>query len=276
MLQNLSFEVAEAPVLYDFNGNQLQSKTHKCMIKAETGEQLSVMKNSYNAMLTADFMETTERMKEISGFEIAGYSEIDGGRIILSHLKNTIEDFTIGGHKIDDYLVLGNSFDGRYSFFLGTSTVLLRCKNQFSRLTRAEKVRNTKSAPKKREELLRGLEIYFTERKKMYQNFEKMRDIKVDAAVRELALDYIFQVSQEDRLEGKVSTRKQNTIEEVSNWVITESGELGDNAWGLLNGVTYWTTHVKEQKDNSFGNLFGTNSRVNERAYDFAKQLVLS
>lgn len=120
----LDFEIVESPVLYKANGDVLKpSNTHKVIYRDDTGDVLSVMKNTYHPMLNQHFTESTEQMKEISGFDIAGYSTFDGGRIVFSHLKNTLEDFTIGGHKIDDYLVLGSSFDGRYPFL----SVLQQC-----------------------------------------------------------------------------------------------------------------------------------------------------
>jgi len=274
MLDKLTFEIQESPVLYSIDGEILTSKTHKIISKTESNSVLSVMKNSYNPMMNQDFMETTERMKEISGFSFEGYSEIDNGRIILSHLKNTIQDFKINDHKIDDYLLMGSSFDGRYSFFVGTTTELLRCKNQFSHITHAEKVRHTKSAPKKREDLMRSLEIYFKSREAMYMNFAQMTKVKIDPILKQKAMDYILQVSQEDRLAGTISTRKLNLMEVLDQNISIEMGDLGNNAWALLNGTTKYTTHTRQQKDTMFGNVFGTNAEINDRAYKFALQLM--
>lgn len=275
MLDKLSFEVVESPIFYkgsDIYTPDLEIKGYKAITK-DTGGVISVMKSSYNPMLNEHFMETTERMGEISGFKFSGYSEIDGGRIILSHLKNDMENFTIGGHKIEDYLVLGSSFDGRYPFFIGTSTVLLRCKNQFSKLSRVEKVRHTKSSPKKRDELMKGLEIYFATRRKMYQNFEQMIQVEVDPILKQKALDYVLSISEEDRLGDNISTRKQNQLNLLSSLVDFESGELGQNMWACLNGVSKYTTHHMESKNESFGNLFGTKAEINNRIYEYATSL---
>lgn len=272
MLQKLTFEVQQSPVLYSIDGETLTSKTHKVISKSESNIPLSVMKNSYNPMMNQDFTETTERMQEISGFSFEGYSEIDNGRIILSHLKNNLQDFSINGNKIDDYLLMGSSFDGRYSFFVGTTTVLLRCKNQFSHITQAEKVRHTKSAPKRREDLMKSLEVYFQARKMMYSNFEEMTKIKVDPILKQKAIDYILQVSQEDRIAGTISTRKLNIMEVLDQNISYEMGDLGQNMWGLFNGVTKWSTHERTQKESIFGNVFGSNAIVNDRAHDFAKR----
>lgn len=274
-MEKLNFEIVERPVL--FTGIDEQVKTlnsHKVILRDDTNQVLSVMKSSYHPMTNGHFMESTERMKEISGFDISGYSTFDDGRIVLSHLKNNLENFEIGGHKIEDYLVLGSSFDGRYPFFVGTSTVFLRCKNQFSKLNKVQKVRHTKSSPQKIDDLYRTLEVYFNNRKKMYENFEKMREVKLDPIAKQLAMDYFLSVSKEDRLADEVSTRKTNQMEVLRNSVFTEINDLGDNLFAIFNGATRYTTHELNTKEKSFGNLFGTPAEINKRAYEYALQLV--
>ena len=88
MLEKLSFEIKSAPVLYNVDGTVLNSGSHKVLYRSDNNSELSVMKNSYTPLLNQHFMETTERMSEISGFPIQGYSEFKGGSVVLSHLKN--------------------------------------------------------------------------------------------------------------------------------------------------------------------------------------------
>ena len=275
-LDALSFEIQESPVLYSHNGQIITSKNYKVISRSDNGEEISTMKNSYLPMYNSHFTESTERMAEISGFKIEGYSELDGGRIIFSHLKNTIEDFRIGGNKIDDYLLLGSSFDGRFPFFIGTTTNFIRCQNQFSQISKVEKIRHTKSAPKRVDELLRSLEIYFQTRQTMYENFERMGNVKIDEATKQLAMDYVLQISKEDRLAGEISTRKLNQLGVLNNSVITEFNDLGQNLFGLFNGVTRYTTHELNIKERSFGNIFGTAAEINKKAYNHSLELMLS
>lgn len=268
MLQELTFEIKESPVLYDHNGQVITSDSHKVIAK-ENGNMLSVMKNSYNPMFNKDFTESVNRMQDVSGFNVEGYTEMDGGRIILAHLKNNGE-FEIKGNKIEDYLVMGSSFDGRYPFFIGTTTKVIWCQNQFSKISKLEKVRHTKSAPKKREELMVGLEIYFQNKRKIYENFESMIKVEVDEEVVKMAQDYILNVSKGDRLDGKISTRKTNQLQLLDNAMLIELEHFGMNMFGIFNGATRYSTHSINQKEQSFGNIFGTVATINDRAYQFA------
>lgn len=273
MKEKLSFEIQETPVLYNYAGEVVNSNSHKAII-SEHGNLLSVMKNSYNPMYNSDFMESVDRMSEISGFDLKGYSEFKGGRVVLGFLKNNSDSFSIGDHKIEDYLVLGSSHDGTWPFFIGTSTMLIRCTNAFSQISKMERVRHTKSAPKRREELFQALQIYFAHRKQMYENLEKMMYVKVDQSIIEDAQNYILQVSNEDRMDNKISTRKMNQMEMLTSDMISEMNDVGYNAFGLFQGVTKYTSHTVKQKEEVFGNIFGTVAHVNDRAYKFSMSLV--
>lgn len=275
MLKELSFEAAESPVIYDVNGKVYESESHKVIHKVENpADVLSVMKNSYQPLYNSDFMESVDRLAEISGLPIEGYSEFSGGKIVLGFLKNTIEKFEIGGHPIDDYLMVGSSFDGRYPFFVGTTTMLIRCQNQFSRISQIQKIRHTVSAPLKREELFQTLETYFLSRKIMYENFNKLIKVDISPEIRQMAVDAIMKVSEEDRLDEKISARKLNLINTLETNIDTEFADLGENAWALFNGVTRFTTHSLNTKERVFGNVFGSPAEYNNRAYKHLLQMV--
>ena len=273
MKEKLSFEIKETPVLFNHNGEVITDTAHKAII-TEGGKMLSVMKSSYNPMYNGDFMESVERMSEISGFDISGYNEFKSGRVVLGFLKNNSDTFNVGDHKIEDYLVLGSSHDGTWPFFIGTSTILVRCTNAFSQISKMERVRHTKSAPKKREELFQALQVYFKHRQQMYENMEKLMYVKVDESIINDAKDYILRVSAEDRMDNKISTRKLNQIELLTADMITEMEDVGYNAFGMFQGVTKYTSHTVNQKEKVFGNIFGSVAHTNKRAYEFTTALI--
>ena len=270
MNTTLSFEIQESPVLYNIDGSILTSETHKVLSRSDNNRVISVMKNTYHPLLNEHFMESTEKMREISGFEFAGYNEISGGQIVVSNLKNNLGDFNIGGHPADDYLVLGSSFDGRYPFFIGTIGSMLWCKNQWSKISRLEKVRHTKSSPRRIDELIRSLEIYFLNRKLMLKDFNRMLEYEVDEQTKRLAADYIMGISKEDRLENKISTRKLNQLETFELAMGKNMEHFGNNLFGVFQSATWYSSHDLTQKESIFGNLFGTPAEINDRAYRFA------
>lgn len=272
-MEKLSFEAVKQPLVYELGGRMIKSEEFSAITRSDDDYLLSVVKNSYAPIYNEELTEMTERISEISGFEVTDYSEFGHGRIVFSHLKNTHSDFAIGGCKIDDYLLLGNSFDGSYPFFIGTTTNLLRCKNQFSRIRKAESVRHTTYNKNKRDQLMKTLEIYFEQRKQMYADFNRMREVKVDEKTKQLAIDYVLQLNREETLD-KMHTRTLNRLDLVNSDLALEMNDLGNNLWGMFNGFTKYTTHDLKKKEPTFGNLFGNAFDVNKRAYDFAVNLI--
>ena len=270
--KELNWEIKEKKV---FQGDVIgfdEITTHKAITRGDSGSTLSVMKKSYSPMSNSEFMDVVAKMQEISGFKLAGFTEIKGGKKVIGFLENDIVDLFVGGKKIKDYFLLGNSFDGSTSFFTGTSTVLIRCQNQFSQIDILQKIRHTGSISTKLEEYYIYLDSYFAKRKKLYETFEKMGDLSFSEELRERMIKFVLSAEEKDG--KKISAQKQNQIDALRECVLSEMADLGSNLFGAFNGVTKYTTHELKVKSPSFGNLFGIQSTINDKAFDFASNLL--
>ena len=254
----------------DFTTNWNQVPGYKAISRNDSGQCLSVMKNSYSPMTNAEFLDTVSKIKEISGFQLAGFNEFKGGKKVLAFLENNRDDFYIGGHKIKDFFLLGNSFDGSSSFFQGTSTELIRCENQFSKIETLTKIRHTKSIGRKLEEYYVYLDSYFNQRGELYKTFERAGEFKLTEELQEKMINFVLGIK--DPLRAELSTYKQNQIEMLRNNMLSEAKDLGENLWAAFNGVTKFTTHDLVSKNPTFGNVFGIQADINNKAINFVNQ----
>ena len=133
LVKALDFELVTQPAAYFHNGEVRLSNKHQLISRSDDGTALSVMSSNYHPMLVSHFEESTQRLSEISGYSIVGYQQFQEGRVILSFLENTRKQ-EAAGFPIEDYIVVGSSVDGTRPFFVGTSTILIRCTNAFSRI----------------------------------------------------------------------------------------------------------------------------------------------
>jgi hypothetical protein len=62
--------------------------------------------------------------------------------------------------------------------------------------------------------------------------------------------------------------------DEMKESIQSEMKDLGKNAWGLFNGVTYYTSHRMRRGNAGFGNTNGTAQQLNARAWEYCKKLV--
>lgn len=273
--KNFGWEVETKPVSFlNDDGNLVTDENYKMVIRNDDQSVLSVMKKGYYPMSIENFEESAYRMQEISGFPLLGFQEFMDGRITLAILKNNQESLSIGDFPIDDYLVMGSSFNGDKPFFVGTSTILIRCQNAFSKINSMESIRHTKNSPQRREVLFGYLKDYFENRKLLYSNMTNMLSVKVDEATK---LNFVNKVLQIPTLtSGKeLHSRTRNRIEELVQCIDSEMNDVGQNVFGLFQGVTKYTTHnLKSRVDGSFGNLLGTADLYNQRAYSLSTELL--
>ena len=72
----------------------------------------------------------------------------------------------------------------------------------------------------------------------------------------------------------ELATRTINRRQELLTNIESETKELGNNVFGLFQGLTKYTTHtLKTRKEAPFGNLIGTANDLNQRGYKFALSL---
>jgi hypothetical protein len=248
---------------------------YNVITRNDNGNVLAVAKSSYTPMLNSEFIDVAGKIQEISGFELIGFNEFKKGKRVLGFLKNNRENFYIGNHEIKSFLLIGNSFDGSSSFFQGTSSLLIRCQNQFSQIQVHNKIRHTKQIKTKLEEFYFYLESYFKQNKDLLNNFEKLGDIKLTEELREKMISFVLDVKEVT--DKELSARKQKQIDLLRNSMFREIKDLGDNMFGAFQGVTFYTTHELSTRESAFGNVFGAPATINNRALEFAnKQLVLS
>lgn len=271
--ENINWEVQSQSPSYFFGEETRFSPKHMLFSRSDNGNVLSVMSEKYTPMRVNDFIESTNRLSEISEFPLVGFQEFNGGKTLLSILKNPSPQESVQ-IPIEDYVVVGTSFDGSKPFFVGTSTVLIRCQNAFSRINLLDTVKHTKSSPARREELIKYFMTYVSERKTLDSDFEQMMKVKISEQERvEFAKHMLSLIDEAPEL----PTRTQNRLQEIDECIVTEMKEMGRNAFSLFQGITRYTTHNFKTRvgvEESFGNLFGQKAYYNNKAYLRCKEYI--
>lgn len=246
--------------------------SYKAIVNGATNEVLNIPKQGYTPLQNSKLEEAAHMMAKASNGTIEGFETFKGGRKVLAFVK--AEHFTgkINGNEINDYIVIGNSHDGSSSIFIGTSTTLLRCANQFSSIQRDFSIRHSGEIAIKFDEAIQHYKRYYSQKEVMYKNFEDMSKVKIDKGLITSLTDRLFDVDRKLLVkEGNdISSRKQNQLDGFKGSLEKEMTDLGSNLWGFFNAVTHYTTHVKggefTDKNNSFGNVVGSNANFNKKA----------
>lgn len=291
MQQTIDWDIEKRPLTDAANGNPIPgwsriAKNTDIILNQEAVDNdgaepilgnptFHIAKNSYNPPTTEEFQQYYHELAEMTGFKPQGFQEWRDGMRIFGYLKNEGEKFDIDGHQIDDYLLIGVGYGGNTSFFIGSVNQLLRCENQFGLINRTWKIRNSSGRQLKTHELLQGFKEHMQVRDNMFETFRRFKDVKIDHDLIVAAKRRIMEMEDEEKV-ADLGTRRKNQYEALTAALIGETQDLGNNLWGLFNGVTKFTTHSLvsgNEKKNIFGNVVGGENRhkKNRLAYELCK-----
>jgi hypothetical protein len=245
---------------------------YKAITRSDNGSVLHVAKDSYTPTLNARLMDVVAKIHETTGMPFQGVGEVKGGKKIIAFLQAN-EGQDLLGFKMKNYMSVGNSHDGTSGFFIGTTNVMARCENQFSKVNQKMKVFHTKNHDVKIEEILFYLKAYKLEQEKLYKKMEDYSKVKISSDIKEALVKRLLRQERPDV--KKVGKKKEGDMLEFLFSIERECNDLGDNVFGLFQGVTHYTTHIRKTKeDKIFGNILGEMAKMNEKAMEFCDALV--
>lgn len=227
------------------------------MVREDNNTILGVNGDGYNPYQNHELLELMFKISNQSGLQVHSGGSFGGGQKVFIQLKGN--DLKIGTDTVKGFLTTFNSFDGTTALGFGNSNITVSCLNTFwaGYATMKNKVRHTANMRPKIEELLRQLELAVIAENEIFANIKRISEVKMDAKVKQLVIDKLFDLSKEEKL-ADISTAKQN---KMARFYLDLNGELqtkGETLWGLFSGVTKYTTHsMKNGKDNSEGKIFG-------------------
>lgn len=283
-----SWDIDQKGIL-DMHGKEI--KGYKHITRNDNGSSIAVMKDSFHPMTTEQFSETAYAVAKTIGGTINVFKDWDTtdreknigeARPVITAEMKISEPLQIAGSKIEGNLIIGVGFDGQRSFFIGHTNEYLRCTNQFSSIVEDFTSRLTKNNMVRVEEIIKKITLYREYEQKLYKNFQEFQKIKIDERLVQECVARVVKLTTEERamtpkeFEENVSTQKKNKIDEVLLSIRSEMSELGNNAWGLFNGVTHYTSHVMKNRGNSseYLTMFGAKKEANHAAYNLCVELI--
>ncbi len=256
MKKLIEWEVVKGDI-YDY---QLQSlKEYQGLYRNDNDNLLNIVSTRYNPIYNSKLEEVVLKLSEDTGFPVESIVEFKGGKRIIANLKAS-DNIIVDGYEYKDYLVVGNSHDGFSSFFVGHSSKMVRCSNQFYKLDQKYKVRHKGDVIGKIDSISGIFDTYKKLSDETYKSISLFSQVEIDNHLKDSLIKRLVKLDDEER----ISTRKQNIITDLYTCINKETSELGNNLLGLFNGVTYYTTHVKNNNS-----LFGISAKYNETAFEF-------
>jgi len=272
-LGGLGYEVIKQQIFADVDGiGKIAIPEHFATIRKDTNVPLGVVGSRYTVVQNADsfvFFDAIVGQGQAI-FETAGALGKGERIFVTAKMPNYIR--IAGTDDVTEvYVVLTNTHDGTGAVICGITPIRIVCQNTLrmalGSMVNKVSIRHTKSAEKNLAQAHQLLNITnkYTEEMNQMVNALSLKKVS-DAQVKQL-IEGLFPSTSEE-----VATRTENIRKEVLNSYQTGVGQediLG-TAWGVLNGITHYTSHVKAYKDadTKFDNLLldGISSKLVDKA----------
>lgn len=281
----LDFQIEKLPMQAMYNDTLVKSDYYG-LLNTKTMEILNNVKEGYRVSQTDEVVDLV--LKGLRGFdnlEVVMGGALHGGRKVF--LQIAIEgDALIGDDRVKRYITVLDSNDGSSSLSIGIGDFTMSCSNQFFHFYKQgeARFRHSASMDVKILEIPTLIEYALTESMRManlYKDFQSTkvsRDLSHSMVNNLLGIDLVSTTKKEfNEMTGRKLSNMNNLYSNINHEMI----EKGDNLWGLMSGVTRWTTHFKQAPKRDLGRvegiMTGTNYKTNHLALDFCKnQLQLS
>lgn len=257
---SIDWEIQESPV-YDAGGQEVPG--FKLLVNDQTNQVINIARQSYKPITNSQLLHLSTQLTGMAPFSIEGYVTFDGGKKVLVYLKHE-DKVELAGVPSANYLIVGNSHDYSTSFFSGFTNRIFRCENMFTSMNQQIRIFHRKNEVERIDEIPAIIDLYYDKERDLYDTLESFARVKVKSGEAGNIANYLLDIEEEET----VSTRKKNKRTDLLKSIELEMGELGNNLFGLYNGVTHYTTHELKPKKQLFGSPFGQAAVMNKRAFN--------
>lgn len=267
---SLNWEIIEKQITIE--GNIHCSK--KAILRNDTQELLGIVSREYKPIKNEQLLELAHSISKNGDFVFSGIEEYNNGKIITAFLENQNPNITLNGCPIKERLVLFNSHDGTRQFTIGTTSVLHRCSNIF--YSSLKIFRQKHHIPLDVESLNISNLIHTYKHKKgaLLETFQGMEKVKVDEQLVDRLIKDIHRMQLNDsRSIKKEELGNSPSMINLKQSIQREMRDLGNNAFGLFNGVTWYTSHEMKNSKSQLSKMNGMAHRINQKAYRFCLSL---
>jgi hypothetical protein len=244
------------------------------IVRNDNGRVLGIVGKDYCPVSNTRLMQFTDALTKTGEFELKGFDEINDGKMILAYLQNKNPNLSISGCAMREYLVIGNSHDGTKPFYIGTGSSLIRCENQFYSTLKVFRKKHTSPILIEEGMIQDLIKTYKAKKTNIYSAFDGMESVRVNDQVVERLIREIHKMLATDSREIKAEELGWSpSMITLRNSIKREMRDLGNNAFGLFNGVTWYTSHEMRNAGADFGKQDSTANLINQKAYRFCNQL---
>ena len=272
----LNYQVEKVRIQTE-GGMHISMDDYRAIRRADTKEVFNIARKSYEVVQNT---EAFSFFDEIVGTGQAKYDKAfayRGGAVVVLRAVVPHSFDVLPGDEVATYLQLVNSHDGSKALSIVPLVVRLVCTNGLTALreqaTKRVAVKHTQNGKSR---FVFDAKTVMAEEREYFRLFSEKCKAMAKKQMSSLAIDsFLEELFMSDSESEDVPTRTKNRMADVKALV---DGGIGmdikgvrGTAWGTYNAVTEYIDHTRptkgESENREFASLFGSGSRLRERAF---------
>ena len=246
---DLDFTIGKWPLKANNESGDELITPYYGLFNSKTGECINTAKEGYTVSQNSDVVEMvlTGMQKFGSKLSVSKAGSINGGRRV--YIQLAIEGVVkIGDDTMKQFVTVIDSNDGSTGLSVGIGDIQMHCNNQFFKFYKAgnSRYRHTATITQKIKEIPMLIETALSENLRQVRTYERFLSTELS---KDLAHKVVKEVMGYDRVltsleeRNKMTGRSKEMMDMLYNNIEHEFGEVGENLFGLFNGVTRYTTY---------------------------------
>jgi phage/plasmid-like protein (TIGR03299 family) len=251
----LDYEVMGRPAYFlDTDGEQVHIPQAKALVRSDTNTTLSMVSQKYKVVQPRQIIEFFRDLTERQGFELETAGALANGRRVWG-LARLGRDFVLdGGDKVDGYLLLATSYDGKFATTAQLTSIRVVCNNTLTwsledggnqHVVRVLHSQDFDPATVRTD--LGLLDASWTGFTTAIKEMSQVHVSELEAVL------YFMELIGEEEEDPQFAIDNNYMLRKLMQGRENAPGAKLPSAdgtiWGLLNAVTYFTDHIRRAHD---------------------------
>lgn len=243
------------------------------VVRQDTREVFQTCTKQYKPFQNELLMELALTVADAANTEISDCKTVNNGGMVYITIEG--RKFELNGQKVGDVIneqiIISNSHNGTSALRMSFGHLVLSCTNGMTRFDKkgSVSIRHTDSMERKVKHAIKSMPNLLGESERMIESYHLLEGKQIGTPHIKKALEIITGINPDMPVE-KMSTRALNILKDANSSFVSEMSYKGQTAWGLLNGVTHYTTQLADKSDSKLASkMFGNMARREMSAWDY-------
>ena len=279
----LDYEVQNRPAFFkDVDGLEVAIPQAKALVRSDTNDTLAMVSRRYKVVQPREVLEFYRTLTENQGFELETAGALASGKRVWALARLGKSYVLPPNDRIDGYLLLATSYDGKFATTAQLTSVRVVCNNTLTWSLEGDQaavVRVTHSQDFDPKSVKADLGLLDEGWNGFTHQIKMLADTPV--SMRQAVTYFMELMGEEDEdpqfaVDNNYALRR--LLQAYENAPGQQIASARGTAWGLVNAVTYFADHARRAHNNGSrvnSAWFGQSATLKRKAFAAAMSIAM-